>query len=47
MEIKVIGHWSSSQNAVVVIGGGISPCLMSGGSGHDAFAPWIIVRYEV
>lgn len=46
-ELHTIAKISNSQNGVVYLDSGISPCLCSGGNGHDAFVPYIIeVYYE-
>lgn len=42
-EIYYIGRYSNSQNANVYGIAGLSPCLCSGGSGHDATIPKILL----
>lgn len=41
-----IGRYSNSQNGNIYGTNGLSPCLCSGGSGHDATIPKIIL-YEL
>lgn len=41
-----IGTISNSQNGEVFFVRGIAPCLLSGGNGHDATIPKILVVYE-
>lgn len=41
-KIILIGKFSNSQNGCVYGPDGISPCICSGGSGHDATIPKII-----
>ena len=42
-ELYYIGRYSNSQNANVYGIDGLSPCLCSGGSGHDATIPTILL----
>ena len=42
-ELYYIGRYSNSQNANVYGLAGLSPCLCSGGSGHDATIPKILL----
>ena len=42
-ELYYIGRYSNSQNANVYGIDGLSPCLCSGGSGHDATIPKILL----
>ena len=41
-----IGRYSNSQNGNIYGTNGLSPCLCSGGAGHDATIPKIIL-YEL
>lgn len=45
-KIILIGKFSNSQNGCVYGADGISPCICSGGSGHDATIPKIL-EYEL
>lgn len=42
-EIYPVGRYSNSQNGNIYGSAGISPCLCSGGSGHDATIPKIFL----
>ncbi len=46
-EMVKVGSYSNSQNGDIFISIGISPCLCSGGDGHDATIPKYVFVYEI
>lgn len=43
----VLGHYSPSQNGIVVSPYGIAICIAGGGKGHDTDKPKILIEYEM
>jgi len=47
VSLIVLGRYSPSQNGVIVSPFGLSPCIVGGGTGHDADVLKILYEREL